>query len=163
LSKKHLEESFTREIALNEGLIWKICRLYGQTEDDRKDLFQEILIQTWRSFEQFRGESKFSTWLYRVALNTAISGLRKKKKAITIVQKDVIPEMADLSPPPDREQMQSLYKAISKLNDIEKALTLLYLEDRTYKEMETILGISESTLRVKMNRIKEKLKHLLNA
>lgn len=137
--------------------------MYGRTEEDRQDLFQEIMVQSWQSFDQFRGEAKFSTWLYQVALNTAISGIRKKKRAVPIVQREVMLDIADYSPPPDDEQLQQLYKAIEKLNGIEKALTLLYLEDRSYKEMETILGISESTLRVKMTRVKEKLRQLTNA
>lgn len=163
MAPQQRKEAFIEQIAGNEALIWKICRLYGNTEEDRQDLFQEIMIQTWQSFDKFRGEAKFSTWLYQVALNTAISGIRKKKRTIQIVQRETIPDMADHSPPPDDEQLKHLYKAISKLNGIEKALTLLYLEDRSYKEMETILGISESTLRVKMTRVKEKLRQLLNA
>ncbi|AXY76847.1 sigma-70 family RNA polymerase sigma factor [Paraflavitalea soli] len=163
MAPQQRKEAFTEQIAGNEALIWKICRLYGHTAEDRQDLFQEIMVQTWQSFDQFRGEAKFSTWLYQVALNTAIAGIRKKKRTIPIVQREAIPEMADHSPPADDEQLQQLYTAITKLNGIEKALTLLYLEDKSYKEMETILGINESTLRVKMTRVKEKLRQLLNA
>lgn len=154
------KEAFTGQIAGNEPLIWKVCRLYTNTETDRQDLFQEIMVQAWRSFDQFRGEAKFSTWLYQVALNTAISGIRKKNRSIPVVQREEMLEMADDTSPPDEEQLQLLYKAIAQLNGIEKAMTLLYLEDRSYKEMETILGISESNLRVKMTRVKEKLRQL---
>ncbi len=119
-------------------------------------------MQTWQSFDQFRGEAKFSTWVYQVALNTAISGIRKKRRSITIMPQEVMSDMADHSPPDD-EQLQMLHKAIRQLNGIEKALTLLYLEDRSYREMEAILGISEATLRVKMNRVKEKLRKLTKA
>ncbi len=160
MADQQRKDAFTEQIASHEALIWKVCRLYGQTDEDRKDLFQEIMVQTWKSFDQFRGEAKFSTWLYQVAINTAIAGIRKSKRSISVVQREVIPEMADHSPPADDEQLQQLYKAIEKLNGIEKALILLYLEDRSYKEMETILGINEGALRVKMTRVKEKLRQL---
>lgn len=162
MTSQERKDAFTEQIAGNEALIWKVCRLYGQTEQDRQDLFQEIMVQTWRSFDQFRGEAKFSTWLYQVAINTALSGIRKKQRTIPVVQRDMMPEMTDHSSPPEDEQLQQLYDAIAKLGGIEKALTLLYLEDRSYKEMETILGVSESTLRVKMTRVKEKLRQLIN-
>lgn len=162
MTNQQRKDAFTELIAGNEALIWKICRLYGQTEQDRQDLFQEIMVQTWKSFDQFRGDAKFSTWLYQVSINTALSGIRKKKRMIPVVQRDVMPEITDFSSPPEDEQLQQLYHAIAKLNGVEKALTLLYLEDRSYKEMEVILGVSESTLRVKMTRVKEKLRQLIN-
>lgn len=162
MADQQRKEAFAEQIAGSEALIWKICHLYGNTPEDRQDLFQEIMVQTWQSFDQFRGEAKFSTWVYQVALNTAISGIRKKRRSITIVQQEVVPEMADHSPPDD-EQLKMLHKAIRQLNGVEKALTLLYLEDRSYREMEAILGISEATLRVKMNRVKEKLRKLTKA
>lgn len=161
MTNQQLKAAFTEQITGNEALIWKVCRLYGQTEEDQQDLFQEIMVQTWRSFERFRGEAKFSTWLYQVAINTAISGVRKKKRMIPVVQRDVMPEITDHAPPPEQEQLQQLYTAIAQLNGIEKALTFLYLEDKSYKEMEVILGVSESTLRVKMTRVKEKLRQLI--
>lgn len=162
MTNQQRKDAFTELIAGNEALIWKICRLYGQTEQDRQDLFQEIMVQTWKSFDQFRGDAKFSTWLYQVSINTALSGIRKKKRMIPVVQRDIMPEITDFSSPPEDEQLQQLYHAIAKLNGVEKALTLLYLEDRSYKEMEVILGVSESTLRVKMTRVKEKLRQLIN-
>lgn len=162
MTNQQRKDAFTELIAGNEALIWKICRLYGQTEQDKQDLFQEIMVQTWKSFDQFRGDAKFSTWLYQVSINTALSGIRKKKRMIPVVQRDVMPEITDFSSPPEDEQLQQLYHAIAKLNGVEKALTLLYLEDRSYKEMEVILGVSESTLRVKMTRVKEKLRQLIN-
>ena len=162
MGQQQRQDTFTEQIAGKEPLIWKICRLYGQTEEDRQDLFQEIMVQAWQSFDRFRGDAKFSTWLFQVALNTAIAGIRKKKKTIPTVQREAVPEMTDDSAPPDDEQLRELHKAIDQLNKIEKALTLLYLEDKSYKDMETILGISESTLRVKMSRVKEKLRQLTN-
>ena len=153
---------FEKEIKEHEGLIYKVCRIYAYTHADRQDLFQEIVIQLWKAYPSFKGQSKFSTWLYRVAINTAITSLRKSKDFIQSYEPDRLP--ADISDMPaageQEEQVQQLYTAIAKLNEIEKAIVMLYLEDKTYEEMEDILGITSGTLRVKMNRIKEKLRQL---
>jgi RNA polymerase sigma-70 factor (ECF subfamily) len=129
---------------------------------DREDLFQEIVIQLWKAYPKFRGESKFSTWMYRIALNTAISGLRKQKNHITTLEPDRLPvEIQEEAYNPQREeQLQQMYTAIRRLSEIERALVMLYLEDKPYDEMEDILGINQNNLRVKMNRIKEKLRKL---
>ena len=149
----------------HRGMLYKVCRMYCFTEPDRQDLFQEIVIQLWRSYPGFRGEAKFSTWLYRIALNTAISGLRKQHRLITPTDPEQLPtELQDIQYPAEKdEQLQQLYAAIEKLTEVEKALTMLYLEDKTYLEMEEILGISQNNLRVKMNRIKEKLRKITKA
>jgi RNA polymerase sigma factor (sigma-70 family) len=153
------EKEFADLIREHELLIHKVCRIYGSTVEDREDLFQEIVIQLWNSRLRFRGESKVSTWMYRVAINTAISGLRRKKNFIT--SPGDLPVHIDSPPPgPEEEQIRDLYQAIERLNDIEKAIVMLYLEDRSYQEMEDILGVSQGTLRVRMNRIKEKLRQL---
>jgi len=143
-------------------MLYKVCNLYGDTEHDKQDMFQEIIIQLWGAYPRFRGDSKFSTWLYRIALNTAISDLRKKKNIIKSVEPDRLPtEIQDIEYSKDREEkLQQLYKAISHLTEIEKAIVMLYLEDKSYDEMEDILGINQNNLRVKMNRIKEKLRKL---
>ena len=147
-------------------MLYKVCRLYCFTEPDRQDLFQEIIIQLWRSYPSFRGEAKFSTWLYRIALNTAISDLRKQRRIITPTDPDRLPVqwqyLAEDSAEKE-EQLQLLYTAIERLTEVEKALTMLYLEDKSYQEMEEIMGISQNNLRVKMNRIKEKLRKITKA
>jgi len=145
-------------------MIHKICNLYGHTPHEREDLFQEIVVQLWKGYPGFRGDAKFSTWLYRVALNTAISGLRKKEKYIAYVDPSILPTtLQDLNDTnTEQEQLQQLYEAIRKLGEIDRAITMLYLEDRSYEEMEEILGITQNNLRVKMNRIKEKLRKLTN-
>jgi RNA polymerase sigma-70 factor, ECF subfamily len=144
----------------NRGILYKICRMYGATEPDRQDLFQEIVIQLWRAYPSFRGEAKFSTWLYRIALNTAISDLRKQRRHLTSVDLDQL-QIQDIQYNTEQEeQLQSLYAAINRLTEVEKALTMLYLEDKSYVEMEEILGIPQNNLRVKMNRIKEKLRKM---
>lgn len=144
-------------------MLYKVCNLYCSTEHDKQDLFQEIVIQLWGAYPRFRGDSKFSTWLYRIALNTAISDLRKqKKKHIRSMEPDKLPtEIQDIQYNKDKEEkLQQLYKAIGQLTEIERAIVMLYLEDRSYDEMEDILGINQNNLRVKMNRIKEKLRKL---
>ena len=156
------QEEFVRQVQANEGIIHKICRLYSETQPDREDLFQEIVVQLWKALPSFRGESKFSTWMYRVALNTAISDLRKKKKSLPVSGTEVasLEIKSELSESNEEEKLNSLYAAISRLPEIDKAIVMLYLEDRSYEEMEDILGINSNNLRVKMNRIKEKLRQL---
>jgi RNA polymerase sigma-70 factor (ECF subfamily) len=161
-----IQEAFIRLVNEHRGMLYKVCRLYCFTEPDRQDLFQEIIIQLWRSYPGFRGEAKFSTWLYRIALNTAISDLRKQRRIITPTDPDRLPVewqyLAEDSAEKE-EQLQLLYMAIERLTEVEKALTMLYLEDRSYQEMEEIMGISQNNLRVKMNRIKEKLRKITKA
>lgn len=146
-------------------MLYKVCNIYCHTEFDRQDLFQEIIIQLWKSYPKFRGDSKFSTWLYRIALNTAISDLRRKKKNITLTESAKLPvEIEDIQYYREKEeQLQQLHMAIDQLTEIEKAITMLYLEDKSYDEMEDILGINQNNLRVKMNRVKEKLRKLTKA
>jgi RNA polymerase sigma-70 factor (ECF subfamily) len=146
-------------------MLYKVCRLYCFTEHDRQDLFQEIVVQLWRSWPSFRGEAKFGTWLYRIALNTAISGLRKQRRRILPTDPGLLPvELQDIQYSGEKEeQLQQLYAAINRLTEVEKALTMLYLEDKTYQEMEEILGLSQNNLRVKMNRIKDKLRKITQA
>jgi len=143
-------------------LLYKVCRVYCFTEVDRQDLFQEIVIQLWKSYPAFRGDSKFSTWLYRIALNTAISDLRKhKRRPSTTSTDDIPPALPEMTWPGEEEQqLQQLYAAINRLSDVEKALVMLYLEDKSYEEMEEIMGINQNNLRVKMNRIREKLRKM---
>jgi RNA polymerase sigma-70 factor (ECF subfamily) len=162
LQKQEAEKQFGKLISEHELLLYKICRVYAYTDADRQDLFQEIVIQLWNAYPRFRGDAKFSTWMYRVAINTAISGLRKKKDFITSYEPDHLPvHMSDDNFSQDEEErLQQLYKAIEQLSQVEKALVMLYMEDRSYEEMEDILGISQGNLRVKMNRVKEKLRQL---
>lgn len=131
---------------------------------DSQDLFQEIVLQLWRSYPGFKGDSKVSTWMYRVALNTAITRLQKNKR-----RPDSFRLSADdhrVSTPDDRridiEYGHELQRAIDMLNKFDKAIMMLYLDEKTYKEMGEIMGITESNIGVKINRIKIKLKDILN-
>ncbi|MGZ3837794.1 MAG: RNA polymerase sigma factor [Flavisolibacter sp.] len=161
MEKGAVEKQFEQHIRQYERLLHKICRLYAFTSADRQDLFQEIVIQLWNSYPRFKGTSGFGTWLYRVAINTAISGLRKKKDFIRSWEPSSLPAYAaEEGSDPAEEQLEQLYRAIGALNGIEKAIVMLYMEEHSYVEMEDILGLSQGALRVKMNRIKEKLRQL---
>ena len=162
LKNSELQKTFENVVKTHERLIYKICRLYGNSEDDRQDLYQDIVIQLWKSYPKFRGEAKLSTWLYRIGLNVAITQIRKQKRQIYATDIETLnmefPE--DASHLEETEKFRTMYAAIDKLNDVEKAIVMLYLDDKSYDEMEDILGISNGNLRVKMNRIKEKLRQL---
>ena len=134
--------------------------MYCHSAQDRQDLFQEILMQLWKAFPKFRNESKISTWMYRIALNTAISDFRKQQRRIGTAN-NALQESAGLydhNHIEQKERLVVLQQAVNRLSDIEKALMMLYLEEKNYQEMEEVLGISQANLRVKMNRIKEKLR-----
>jgi RNA polymerase sigma-70 factor (ECF subfamily) len=159
--KAEIKEEFSRLIQKNQLILHKICRVYEDNPVNRKDLFQEMCLQLWRSYPQFSHRSAFSTWLYRVALNTAISMLRKNSRSIeTLPLQDF--DLVDGADPVEREQTQRLYSAISKLNAVEKALILLWLEDKSYEEISEVLGISKSNVSVKLVRIRKKLIKLID-
>lgn len=161
---KELEHKFVTELQDNQNIVHKVCTLYTNDRDSHNDLFQEITIQLWKAYPKFRGEAKFSTWMYRVALNTAITLYRKNKKRIdTADYESVIFKIkADEYDQTEELQLKLMYKAVKQLGDVDKALVFLYLEDKNYTEIAETLGISEVNARVKMNRIKTKLKTLLN-
>ncbi|UHO39092.1 sigma-70 family RNA polymerase sigma factor [Chryseobacterium capnotolerans] len=158
------EKIFIEFFKPNQKLIHKICRIYTDNAEDHEDLFQEITIQLWKSFSTFKGDSKFSTWMYRVALNTAITLFRKPKKQNSqAVDVDVSSLRIEYETYEDDEhKLQKMYKAIYELSDVEKALIMMYLEDKPYKEIGEILGITEGNARVKMNRAKNNLKTKIN-
>lgn len=151
------QQEFTALITKYQKIIYKVCNLYLEDKTDREDLFQEICLQAWKSYHTFRGEAKFSTWLYRIALNTAITFFNKEKKQAKISYADVLPEFKNITDESD-EQFKAMYKAISNLNKIDKALVMLYLEDYSYIEIGETLGITPNNVAVKMNRLKLKLK-----
>ena len=161
---KELEHSFVEQLEKNQNIVHKVCRLYTNNQDAHNDLFQEITIQLWRAYPKFRGDAKFSTWMYRVGLNTAITLYRKSKRRVNTQDFEAIQFKikADEYDDTEEEQLKLLYKAVHQLNDIEKALVFLYLEDKNYKEISETMGISEVNARVKMNRVKKKLRTILN-
>ncbi|GER59058.1 RNA polymerase sigma factor [Patiriisocius marinus] len=161
---KELEHSFVTQLEENQNIVHKICRLYTNDSDAHNDLFQEITIQLWRAFPKFRGDSKFSTWMYRVALNTAITLYRKSKRRVKTQDFEGVSFKISAEAYDDtvEEQLKLMYSAVKGLNDVDKALVFLYLEDKNYREISETLGISEVNARVKMNRIKGKLRKILN-
>ncbi len=161
---KDLEHKFVTELENNQNIVHKVCTLYTNDRDSHNDLFQEITIQLWKAYPKFRGESKFSTWMYRVALNTAITLYRKNKKSIPTQDYESVlfKIQADEYDETEEQQLKLLYNAVRQLGDIDKALVFLYLEDKSYTEIAETMGISEVNARVKMNRIKTKLKTIMN-
>lgn len=159
-----LENKFLSDFESNQNIVHKVCRIYTSNKDAHNDLFQEIAIQLWKNYSKFRGDAKFSTWMYRVALNTAISLYRKSTRSIKTQDISDFAYKIQSREYDDTEEIQlaALYEAIRSMNDIDKALIFLYLEDKPYKEIAETLGITEVNARVKMNRAKDKLKKILN-
>ena len=156
------ESRFLELMKENKGILLKISKIYQEDADDRNDLFQEMVLQLWLAFSSYRGESKFSTWMYRVSLNTALVFFKKSKKLPKyepIQNHFEIAEENSLSTEKE-EQLAILYKAIQKLEKVEKALIYLYMEDLPYSEIALNMGISEGNLRVRINRVKNKLKEI---
>lgn len=162
--EKELEHHFVTNLEKHQNIVHKICRIYTHDQESHNDLFQEITIQLWKAYPKFRGDAKFSTWMYRVALNTAITLYRKSKRSIQTQDIDTVSFKikADEYDDETEKQLKLMYDAVKQLNDIDKALVFLYLEDQSYKDISDTLGISEVNARVKMNRVKTKLKSLLN-
>ncbi|WP_020532833.1 RNA polymerase sigma factor [Flexithrix dorotheae] len=163
MTSPQLEQKFTSVITKHQGIIHKVCGMYCHHPEERKDLFQEIISQLWRSFPSFRGDSMVSTWMYRVALNTAISSFRKESKR---KDKESINErifQIPISKPNEdkEEKLKYLYKAIGLLSKVEKAIIMLYLEEHSYEEIAQITGITKTNVGVKINRIKSKLQRIL--
>jgi RNA polymerase sigma factor (sigma-70 family) len=156
-----MEQAFLQHIKEHQNIIYKVCRLYRDSPEDQEDLFQEIVYQLWKSYPSFKGESKLSSWIYRIALNTAIAVYRKPKLDITYPSElpEQVPYTADTNA---SEKEEWLFRALRSLTDAEKAVISLYLEDFSYQEIATITGLSESNVGVRLNRIKNKLKERLN-
>ncbi|MNH24982.1 ECF RNA polymerase sigma factor SigR [compost metagenome] len=156
------ETQFLILINEHQGIIHKICRVYRDIREDREDLFQEITFQLWKSRESFKNDAKISTWIYRIALNTAIATFRKKKADI-----QYCPILPDLEEEPLDEALalrqERLFTALKQLDDGDKAIITLYLEDLSYQQIADITGISENYVGVKLNRIKIKIQNLLIA
>ena len=157
-----MEKEFIALVNNNRALIFKVCNLYCHDPESRKDLFQEVVLQLWKSYPGFRKDSAGSTWIYRVALNTAISNFRKESKKpgkVFITESEF--EIPDMPTSDQRENSSTLHQAIAKLSEIEKAIILLYLDEKTYDEISEIIGITNSNVGARLNRIKAKLSKLI--
>lgn len=156
------ENDFIRTIELHRGIIFKVCKMYCPVNDDCDDLYQDIVAQLWKAWSGFRGDAKISTWIYRIALNTAISGFRKQKRNPLVNSLDT--DDINISQDDGRkkkEDLEMLHMAIGMLSDVEKAMIMLYLDDVSYEEISSIMGITQNNVRVKMLRIREKLKNIM--
>lgn len=159
MKPESLDQEFLEFLNRCQPVLRRVCRAYAESPEDREDLFQETVYQLWRSFPTFRGESSPGTWVYRVALNTAISALRSRTKTDKPMTLGMAHEQI-ASPTPesgDSRRIDLMYDMIRRLNQVDRALVLLYLEDLSYKELASILGLSENHVGVKLNRIKARL------
>ena len=153
---------FVEMIYSNMGIIYKICKLYAERED-QEDLKQEIIYQLWKSYPTYRGDSKFQSWMYRVALNTAMLGLRARKMKYTGLTDQELKTSEDPFEKQDEEaRVKQLYRQISKLKDLDKTIIFLYLEQCSYEEIAEITGISTKNVSVRLVRIREKLRKMLH-
>jgi RNA polymerase sigma factor (sigma-70 family) len=156
------ETQFVMELNQHTGIIHRVCRIYFTDPIDRQDVFQEIVYQLWKSYPSFKGESKFSTWMYTVALNTAFSQIRKEKRSIQ--QEPLHDHLSEITPyqqSDTEEQMNLLYSAINTLSLMDKAIVLLYLEDNSYEEIAAVTGLTKTNVSVRLVRIKRKLEEKL--
>lgn len=159
MTEKEQQHIFEQWLRQHKALVFKVVRAYAFTAMDQDDLFQEISIQVWRSVTAFRQESSVTTWLYRIALNTAIKWVRKERKHRQDENLEEVQHVLQENKIPVDERLVWLYEEISRLDEIDRSVTLLMLDNFSYKEMADILGITESNVGVKINRIK---KHLIS-
>ncbi len=157
---RNIKIEFLDELDRHQGILHKICFVYSNNSLEKEDLCQEIILQLWKSYPSFKRESTFSTWMYRVALNTALS-LTKKPQFFKNTEE--IPDRSfNMEYSMDKsESIKILYRAISQLNKVEKAIILLWLEDKSYEEIAYTIGLSVKNISVRLVRIKSKLKELI--
>lgn len=159
---KPTEQEFLSRIEQHKGILYKVSKMYMDNKNDQEDLFQEIIYQLWKANESFENKSQFSTWMYRVAINTAIVFLKKEKRKVDTYD---LPETnikeEDSESDLKETQIEHFYRAVQKLEKIDKAIIFYQLEGFSHKEIGDNLGISEGNARVKLNRVKEKLKEII--
>ncbi|MCC8154953.1 MAG: sigma-70 family RNA polymerase sigma factor [Tannerellaceae bacterium] len=156
------EKEFINTIETYQQIIYKVCYMYASGHTSLNDLYQEVVINLWKAYPKFRGECKISTWIYRIGLNTCITFYRKGNSLPEVVP---FPEGYDVVWKDENEQayqLREMYRLINNLSSIEKALILLWLEEKSYQEIAEITGVSKGNVAVKLNRIKEKLKNMSN-
>ena len=157
------KEQFLDILEKNIGILIKLSRVYTKVAQDRDDLINDITLELWKSFESFNGDSKISTWIYRVAINTSMNYKRKKRNDLLFVslndfkKEDVFPWLAEQD---NSSELEILYNCIDELNEINKAITLLYLDGNSHDEISEIMGISKTNVGTRIGRIKEQIKSL---
>lgn len=163
MERNRLEKDFLELITAQQRTIYKVCYIYASNQEDLNDLFQEVVINLWRSFPRYRGESSLTTWVYRIAMNTCITFLRRSNTRPHIISLTVDVSGKIAEEESRTGQLKELYRLINQLGKLERALILLWLEERSYQEMADILGISKANVAVKLLRTKEKLKRMSNS
>jgi len=161
---KSTKEEFLELLSNYQGILHKVCLVYFKNESDRKDNFQEIVYQLWRSFPKLQDKGSIGSWMYAVAINTSISMLRKNSR---VDFRETIPEFSDQSTVFDKivtdERLRLLLNAIHQLDEVDKSIMLLYLEEKRYEEIAKIIGLTKSNVGVRINRAKKQLQqHLKN-
>jgi RNA polymerase sigma-70 factor (ECF subfamily) len=160
-NQTELEADFIRMVQENERIIYKVCSFYVSEIFSMKDLYQESVLNLWKGYPKFRNESSYSTWIYKIALNTCISGMRKEDKHRRDVPLSLSEEIA-FEPETMGEEIEELYRLIYQLKTLERAIILLWLEEKSYQEIAEITGLSISNVATKLKRIKENLKTMSN-
>jgi len=154
---------YTTQILPYAGIIIKMCRAYTNSQEDFEDYYQEICLQIWRSSSSFKQESEWSTWIYRISLNVCLTLLKKKKNNTQHFASDYLPpELIEDSHAFDDESLNQLYDAIRQLSEIDRGVIMLYLEEKSYQEIADIIGTNPNNIGVRIKRIKERLKNLLD-
>lgn len=154
------EKSYLQKIEEHKGIILKVVNLYADDLEDRKDLYQEIVFQSWSAYERFEGNAKFSTWLYRISLNVALTFLKKRKKATTLKENTI--QDIHLEPQELSERADYLYRAIKQLTEIDRSIIMLHLDGFDNSEISEMMGLSKTNTNVKLHRIKQQLTTILN-
>ena len=155
------EQAFTAMADKYKKLIYTVCYFFSKDEDEVQDYFQEILINLWKGFQDFRGESSLKTWIWRVSLNTCTNQERKKKRSVQTVPLSVDIDLYN-DTDAHSKQIQQLYDRISRLNVFDRAIILLWLENMNYQDIANVVGISLSAVTTRLFRIKEQLKAMSN-
>jgi RNA polymerase sigma-70 factor (ECF subfamily) len=162
MATRLFEEQFLKDIEENIGVIVKIARVYSKNSQDREDLINDIVLELWKSYERFKGNSSISTWIYRVALNTSMNYKRKRKKDDLLFFTDFgnVDNNKWFIEDDNSSESQILFQCIEELNEINKAIILLYLDGKSHEEISEISGISKSNVGTRIGRIKEQIKNL---
>ena len=163
METKEIEKEFLSMIEEQKRTIYKVCYMYANDQDDLNDLFQETVLNLWKGYPKYRGDSTFNTWVYRIAMNTCITFLRRSNTRLQTVPMTAQMAGCLVTDEETEARLKELYTLINQLGKLERALILLWLEERNYQEMADILGISKVNVGVKLNRIREKLKRMSNS
>ncbi|WP_298733399.1 sigma-70 family RNA polymerase sigma factor [uncultured Chitinophaga sp.] len=158
---RSIDKEFIDQVNQHLGIAHKVCRMHFQQPEEQEDALQEMMFQLWRSYNSYNGAAKFSTWMYRVCLNTALAQLRSKKKVVVPFSPDhlQIPSSPDSK---KKQETELLMEAIAALSPVNKSIILLYLEDLSYQEIADITGLTRSNVSVRIVRIKQQLEEILS-